>query len=145
MLFWLTFAAALGCALVGGIFFAFSNFVMKALFRIPAPSGIAAMQAINLTVLNPLFFALFFGTAALCALLLFLRWESPFALGGAVLYLIGTLGVTMVFNVPRNNALARVDPASSVSDWRRYVQEWTWWNHVRTLAAVTAATLLHLS
>ena len=140
MLFWLTFAAALGCALVGGIFFAFSNFVMKALFRIPAPSGIAAMQAINLTVLNPLFFALFFGTAALCALLLFLRWESPFALGGAVLYLIGTLGVTMVFNVPRNNALARVDPASSVSDWRRYVQEWTWWNHVRTLASFAAAS-----
>jgi uncharacterized membrane protein len=114
VLFWLTLAAALGCALVGGIFFAFSNFVMKALFRIPTQSGIAAMQAINVTVLNPLFFALFFGTAALCALLL------------------------------RNNALERVDPASSVSDWRRYVQEWTWWNHVRALAAILAAAFLAL-
>jgi len=142
VLFWLTLAAALGCALVGGIFFAFSNFVMKALFRIPAPSGIAAMQAINVTVLNPLFLALFFGTAALCVLLLFLRWESLSALGGAVLYLIGTIGVTMAFNVPRNNVLARVDPGSSVAAWRRYVQEWTWWNHVRTLAAVAAAALL---
>ena len=144
MLFWMTFAAALGCALVGGIFFAFSNFVMKALFRIPAPSGIAAMQAINVTVLNPLFLALFFGTAALCTLLLFLRWESPVALSGAGVYLVGTIGVTMAFNVPRNNALARLDPASSVSDWRRYVQEWTWWNHVRTLAAVAAAALFVL-
>jgi uncharacterized membrane protein len=144
VLFWLTLAAALGCALVGGIFFAFSNFVMKALFRIPAQSGIAAMQAINVTVLNPLFFALFFGTAALCALLLFLRWESPFAFSGAVLYLLGAIGVTIVFNVPRNNALERVDPASSVSDWRRYVQEWTWWNHVRALAAILAAAFLAL-
>ena len=144
MLFALTLAAALGCALVAGIFFAFSNFVMKALFRIPAQSGIAAMQAINVAVLNPLFFALFFGTAALCALLLFLRWESPFALIGAGLYLVGTIGVTMAFNVPRNNALARVDAAGSVALWRLYVQEWTWWNHVRTLAASVAAALLTL-
>jgi uncharacterized membrane protein len=35
-----------------------------------------------------------------------------------------------------------VDPSGSVSAWRRYVQEWTWWNHVRTLAAVAAAALL---
>jgi uncharacterized membrane protein len=52
--------------------------------------------------------------------------------------------VTIVFNVPRNNALERVDPASSVSDWRRYVQEWTWWNHVRALAAILAAAFLAL-
>jgi uncharacterized membrane protein len=59
VLFALTLAAALGCALLGGLFFAFSNFVMKALMRIPAPSGIAAMQAINVTVLNPLFLGLY--------------------------------------------------------------------------------------
>jgi uncharacterized membrane protein len=140
----LTLAAALGCALVGGIFFAFSNFVMKALFRSPAQSGIAAMQAINVTVLNPLFLVLFFGTGALCLLLAFYSFQAPLRLAGALLYLIGTVGVTMAFNVPRNNALARLDPASSVSDWRRYVQEWTWWNHVRTLAAILAAALLTL-
>jgi uncharacterized membrane protein len=31
-----------------------------------------------------------------------------------------------------------------VSDWRRYVQEWTWWNHVRALAAILAAAFLAL-
>jgi uncharacterized membrane protein len=74
--------------------------------------------------------------------LLFLGWESPLSVFGAALYLVGTFGVTMVFNVPRNNALARLEPADSVAAWRRYVQEWTWWNHVRTLAAVLAAALL---
>jgi uncharacterized membrane protein len=142
VLFALTLAAALGCALLGGVFFAFSNFVMKALFRIPAPSGIAAMQAINVTVLNPLFLALFFGTAVACVVLVFLSIQAPFRLLGAALYLVGTFGVTIVFNVSRNNALARLDPAGAVSEWRRYVQEWTWWNHVRTLAAVAAAALL---
>ena len=142
MLFGLTLGAALGCALVGGIFFAFSNFVMRALFRVPPPAGIAAMQAINVTVLNPLFLALFFGAGALCLLLDFYSFQAPLRLAGALLYLVGTIGVTLAFNVPRNNALARLDPAGSVSDWRRYVQEWTWWNHVRTLAAVAAAALL---
>jgi uncharacterized membrane protein len=32
---------------VGGIFFAFSAFVMKALDRLPPAQGIAAMQSIN--------------------------------------------------------------------------------------------------
>jgi uncharacterized membrane protein len=145
VLFALTLIAALGCALLGGIFFAFSNFVMKALAQVPAASGIAAMQAINRTVLNALFLALFFGTAAACASLLLVGWENALLLAGAALYLIGTFGVTIVFNVPRNKALARLEPSSSEPAWRRYRQEWTWWNHVRTLAAVAAAALLTLA
>jgi uncharacterized membrane protein len=101
-------------------------------------------QAINVRVLNPLFFALFFGTAAASALLIFFSIQEPLRLLGAALYLVGSFGVTVVFNVPRNNALARLEPANSVSAWRRYVQEWTWWNHVRTVAAVAAAALLTL-
>jgi uncharacterized membrane protein len=117
VLFGLALVAALSCALVAGIFFAFSNFVMRALFRVPG--GMAAMQAINVTVLNPLFLALFFGTAAACALLAVLSWNRPLAIGGALLYLLGTFGVTIVFNVPRNKALARLDAADSVAAWRR--------------------------
>ena len=58
-------AALLGSALVGGIFFAFSSFVMKALARVPAAEGIAAMQSINVVVLNPSFLSAFIGTAVL--------------------------------------------------------------------------------
>ncbi len=47
--------ALLGSALVGGVFFAFSSFVMKALARVPSPEGIAAMQSINVVVINPSF------------------------------------------------------------------------------------------
>ena len=53
----------LGSALVGGIFLAFTSFVMKALARVPAQEGIAAMQSINVVVLNPSFLGTFAGTA----------------------------------------------------------------------------------
>ena len=46
-LFVLTLLAALGCAMMAGVFFAFSGFVMKALARLQPAQGVAAMQAIN--------------------------------------------------------------------------------------------------
>ena len=60
---------------------------------------------------------------------------------GAGLYVIGTVLVTMVFNVPLNNALAAVDPASGegAAVWADYLRTWTNWNHVRTLAALAAS------
>ena len=57
--------ALLGSALVGGVFFAFSSFVMKALARVPSSQGIAAMQSINVVVINPSFLGAFLGTALL--------------------------------------------------------------------------------
>jgi len=69
LIFVATFVSAIGCGLMGGVFFAFSVFVMKALTRLPPQAGIAAMQAINVTVLNPLFFIAFLGTAAGCFVL----------------------------------------------------------------------------
>jgi uncharacterized membrane protein len=68
-IFLLTFTGAIGSALVAGIFFAFSTFVMQALGRIPAEQGITAMQSINITVINPLFMLAFLGTGAVCLVL----------------------------------------------------------------------------
>ena len=113
-----TFAAAIGCGLVAGIFLAFSSFVMGALGRIPPEQGTNAMQSINIVVINRSFFLAFFGTAALCGALLvgaWFWWSTPagkFLLLGSLLYLVGVVGVTMLGNVPLNNALAAVQPAS---------------------------------
>ena len=145
--FVLTLVAVLGCALVAGVFFAFSAFVMKALARLPANEGIAAMQSINVAILNPLFLTVFFGTAAGCALVMvaaLLRWQTPgsgYLLFGGAVYLIGSFLVTMLFNVPRNNALAAVAPTSAegAALWADYIVAWTQWNHVRTIAAFAAA------
>jgi uncharacterized membrane protein len=146
----LTVLSALGCGLVAGVFFAFSTFVMKALEGLPPAQGIAAMQRINVTVINPFFMAVFLGTGAACALLAvssLMRWREPgtrFLLAGSALYLAGALLVTLACNVPRNEALAAVDPASPAAArlWAEYVRGWTAWNHVRGAAALLAAAAL---
>ncbi|PTR10630.1 hypothetical protein C8R32_101160 [Nitrosospira sp. Nsp5] len=61
LLFPLTFLAVLGCGLMAGLFFVFSNSVMKVLARLHPESGIAAMQSINIVIINPLFLTVFLG------------------------------------------------------------------------------------
>lgn len=148
-----TFASALGAGLIGGVFFAFSSFVMGALARLPAPQGIAAMQSINIVVINPVFLGAMFGTGAACIGLILaalLRWGTPGAaclLAGGIVYLVGVILVTMFGNVPRNNALAALDPSAmeAAAMWGDYVPAWTAWNHVRTAAGLAASALLILA
>lgn len=152
-LFALTLVTALGCGTIAGVFFAFSAFVMQALHRLPAAQGIAAMQSINVMAVTPVFMVALFGTAALGVAVvitaLFALDESfaPYLLAGGVVYLVGTIGVTMAFNVPRNNALAdlRPDSGDAASYWNRYVTEWTRWNHLRAAAALAAAAALTIA
>ncbi len=138
--------SALGSGLVAGIFFAFSTFVMNALGRLAPARGISAMQAINVTVLNPWFLGAFFGTALgsiILAIFGYSTWGTsggPYLVTGAILYLVGSILVTMLFNVPLNNALASVTPdsAEGAALWTRYLSTWTVWNHVRTAASLAA-------
>ena len=159
----LTFAAVLGSGLVAGIFFAFSTFVMRALGRLPANQGLAAMKAINVTVLNPWFFLAFFGTGAVCLPVAFLALGSAagthraYLLAACALYLLGCLLVTVAFNVPLNNRLASAEPDSMGPDcmgpdcmaakalWAHYLSRWTLWNHVRTAASLAAAGLFAMA
>ncbi|TGQ93196.1 DUF1772 domain-containing protein [Mesorhizobium sp. M8A.F.Ca.ET.208.01.1.1] len=142
----LTFIAALGAGVVGGVFFAFSNFVMPAFARLPAAGGIAAMNSINVTVITPMFMTALFGTGLICLVLVagaIIGWSQPgslWLLAGALIYLVGNPIVTMVFNVPLNDALAAVDPASSngAAVWSDFLRDWVMWNHVRTVTAIVA-------
>ena len=147
MLETLPLLVALGAGLVGGVFFAFSTFVMKALGQLPASHGMAAIQRINVTVLGPLFLGVFVGTAVLagiCVLAGFFPWGTPrsmLLLAAGLLYAVGTFGVTVAMNVPRNERLAKLDADSAAAEayWPIYQREWLFWNHLRTLAALAAA------
>jgi uncharacterized membrane protein len=135
--------AAIGSGLVAGTFFAFSTFVMPAFTRISAEQGIAAMNSINTTILRSPFMMLFIPTAILCLLigvLAVMHWRegaSIWMLGGAVVYLLASFASTIAFNVPMNDALAKVSggSAEAAALWSDYLQNWTWWNHVRTVAS----------
>jgi uncharacterized membrane protein len=147
---WLTLGTALGCGLCAGVFFAFSAFVMPALGRLPAGQGIAAMQSINKLAVTPAFMTALFGSALACAGLAawgVVAWgerPAPWLLAAGVLYLVGAIVVTIVANVPLNDALAatRPDGAGAADRWRRYLSRWTGWNHLRAAAALGATGLL---
>jgi uncharacterized membrane protein len=146
----LTLLTALGCGTIAGVFFAFSTFVMKALARLPPGEGIAAMQSINVFAINSWFLVAFLGTAAFCVVTMIaavFQWNEPFAIFlilGGVVYLAGCFAVTMVFNVPMNDALAALPPSAPdrAARWASYVSGWTTWNHVRTAASLLATALL---
>ncbi|NBM20812.1 DUF1772 domain-containing protein [Streptomyces sp. GC420] len=150
----LVLGAALGSGLIAGVFYAFSVIVMKALAALPPARGIAAMQSVNVVVISPWFLGVFAGTGLLCAAIAVVALVTRPGTGAAVelllgcgLYLTGTVAVTARANVPRNGALAELDPEEprSADRWRAYVASWTAWNHVRAGAALAACAAFVLA
>lgn len=144
--------AALGSGVVGGVFFAFSSFVMAALGRLPADQGVAAMNAINVTVITPSFMIPLFGTGLLALVLAAGAYFWPgqqtgrgVLLAATLLYVLGSVGVTMLFNVPLNNQLAAANAVQQGDVWARFLRDWTFWNHIRTAASIAASGLFVLA
>ena len=145
--FALSLVAAIASGAMGGVFYAFSSFVMSGLARLPREQGIAAMQSINVTAVRPPFMALFVGTAAVCvalvvcAVLPFGDRPTALLLAGSALYLVGAFALTLAKNVPLNDALDATDPAGrdAAQVWTGYVKRWLRWNHVRGAASLAAA------
>ena len=62
---------------------------------------------------------------------------------GAALFLVSVV-LTIVYHVPRNDALDLVDPnaAGAAEQWHRYLSGWVPWNHVRTVSSLAGFVLL---
>ena len=140
--------AVTGAGLVTGLLFAFSNFVMKAFADLPNDQGMFAMQRVNDRIINPVFLAIFFGTPILCLVIAIrsvLHLGEPGSsvlLAGAIAYLFGPLGITLRFNVPLNDRLAKAEPTVADEAWPTYQKQWQRWNHVRTCIGILSILLL---
>eukprot|EP00567_Pseudictyota_dubia_P010305 CAMPEP_0197437340 /NCGR_PEP_ID=MMETSP1175-20131217/4600_1 /TAXON_ID=1003142 /ORGANISM="Triceratium dubium, Strain CCMP147" /LENGTH=166 /DNA_ID=CAMNT_0042966837 /DNA_START=191 /DNA_END=688 /DNA_ORIENTATION=- len=121
----------------GGIFFIFSICVMPSLAAVSDSEGIEVMQKINDVIQNAWFFLVFFGGffqgIALLTILLrqgksarkYVYWK--YGLSSSLCYIGGCILVTVFANVPRNNALAGMDPSSNeaATYWREeYLTKW---------------------
>ena len=148
----LTTVAAIGSAVVGGICYAFSTFIMRGLDRTDPTDAITAMRGINAeAAANAPFLIVFFGPALLAiavGVVAVTRMGQPsswFLLAGAIFGVLAAI-VTMLFNVPLNNHIDGVDPAGlsaadAAREWHAYLGPWTAWNHVRAGSGVIAAAL----
>lgn len=138
-----------GCGLMAGLFFAFSAAVMPGLRRMPPSVAAAAMQSMNRAILNPVFGLLLGGTTLACVgvvvgALLVDHGGAPWLVAGAAAYLLGGFGLTAVVNVPLNDQLDAVDPASAAGAriWADFRPRWTGSNHIRTVASTVATAAL---
>jgi uncharacterized membrane protein len=146
-------AAAIGTGAMGGVFFAFSAFIMSGLSRLPHRQGIAAMQSINVTAVRPPLMLMLFGTAALCVAILVrakLTWgdrRATLLLVGGLLYLVGVVVLTAAYNVPLNNRLALLHGSApdAAAQWHSYVIRWTLANTVRAMTSLGASAILILA
>lgn len=141
----------LAFAIIGGVFLAFSDFIMRSLDRANAPDGIDVMQVINREVFKYVFIPLFLGMTAVSLIIVGYAYinltgmAATLIIIGAGVYLVGAFGVTVVFNVPMNKRLAALAYTSdaALSYWKdTYLPNWTFWNSVRTIASVAAAGCL---
>lgn len=143
----------IACTVVGGVFLAFSDFIMRALTRIPATSGIEAMQQINRTVYRSVFLSSFLLLVPACIALMLWGWvrlpgDSAILIStGGGLYLLGAFATTAIANVPLNERLDGLPASTRQAQefWAEYVQRWQRWNHLRTVAALGAGACLVLA
>jgi uncharacterized membrane protein len=134
---------------MAGIYFAFSAFIMRAFDRLETTQSVAAMNAINKTILGSWFMPLFFGTTIVSVILMIValaNWGDPdsgLMLITGVLYFTGMFVCTAVFNVPLNKLLAGLneDSTNTAEVWRRYLRTWTGWNHIRTVSLLITCGL----
>ncbi|MGI5125528.1 DUF1772 domain-containing protein [Pseudonocardia sp. CA-107938] len=139
----LALVAAIGSGLIGGIFLIFSTTIVASLEQLPIEQTVAGMQAINRVIQRPIFLLVFVGTALVSVAVVVTTPAAPLAWIGAVLYVLATFGLTMVVNVPLNNALDRARGGGAEA-WRAFRPRWMVANHVRTVASIGAAVAFTL-
>lgn len=141
----------LAYGLLGGVFLAFSDFIMRSLARTPGVGGIEAMQVINREVFRWVFIALFLGMMPVSlGIAIYGGVTVPGVPGSLMLlaglvYAVGCFGVTACFNVPKNKALDGMDVRHDATRrfWTNtYLPQWIFWNTLRAIACIVSAGLL---
>lgn len=125
-----------------GLYFVFSNTVMKALKSMD--NGAKVMIEINRVILNPVFMG-FFIWSGIAAAWLAIVHEGTVSIAGGIFFL-GTIVVTVLRNVPMNNELlaSEHEPEKREVIWKKYLSKWLFWNHVRTITSLISGFLLML-
>ena len=147
----LALLALLETGAIFGFFYAWVCSTMWGLDAADPAVAIAAMQAMNASVRNPVFAPAFFGTPAVLAAAAAAAWlaaerRAAVLLGLAgLVYVLGAMLPTAAANLPLNRALAEIvlplDAAAAAEAWRAYSAPWQGWNALRAVAAGIALAL----
>lgn len=148
--------ALLSTGLSAGLFYAWAVSVIPGTKRMADQSYLEAMQHINRAILNPGFFAIFFGAFLLMLWSSYLEFRTDvgpsfyYTLAALIVYVVGTIAVTSAGNVPLNEALDLIElnklGAAELKITRQaYEVKWNRLHNVRTLFSVISFVLLLLA
>ena len=150
--------AVLSLLFSGAIFGFFYAWVCSTMWGLDAADpnvAIAAMQAMNASVRNAAFAPAFFGTPLILLVTALVAWRSgegraALLFGAAgLLYLLGSLLLTVLVHSPMNDDLALVETPLEASRarevWQDYSASWQSWNTVRTVVSCAALLLAGLA
>ena len=153
VLLWIDEIAIICFGFIGGVYFAFSFFVMHSLKKINHLEAIRIMNSINSVILKSPFMLLFFFssfiavTLFLTNLILFKIIYNQFL--SSLIFLGGMFLCTAIKNVPLNKKLASFNFNDTSSDpkieWNYYYINWIKWNHIRTASCFASTVLLVIS
>ena len=141
--------------LSAGIFFAWSATVIPGTQKVVDSTYVETMQSINRAILNPAFYMIFFGSMLFLTLSSVYEFHSDkrvfwILLVASVSYLVGTIGVTGLANVPLNDQLDLIKLAESssekITEFRKFYEaNWNRWHLVRTFFAILSFLLSALA
>lgn len=141
--------------LSAGLFCAWSISVIPGTLKINDMTYLTTMQSINRAILNPLFFMVFFGSPILLAISTIAHYggqQQLFVLliSALLVYLIGTIGVTGLGNVPLNDQLEALVLDEQRSDQlatfrRHYEDKWNRLHQIRTICTLIAFGLIAMA
>ena len=141
-------------ALIAGLFYSFSCSVNPGLHRLSDSEYIRAMKSINRAILNPLFFLSFVGALIITpgTTALYFRYVGAdvsfyLLLTASIIYFVGVFGVTVLGNVPLNNALESLEftnlPHREIRSRRLAFEDpWNRFHGIMTIANIVSLLLI---
>jgi len=138
--------------LSAGLCFTWANAITPGIGRLDDMSYLMSFQHMNRTILNPLFFIVFFGPTVVGAINLYghrnlVFWPLVLAI---VIYFFGVVLVTIFGNVPLNNTLDTTELSSAnhldLKTLRDLFEaKWNRLHIIRTISAVVSFLILIIS
>ena len=148
-------ALVLLTGLSAGLCFTWSNAVTTGIGRLDDFGFLMSFKQMNRTILNPVFFIVFFGPFFLSLINIYVFRNASISIIwllilATVIYFLGVVLVTIFGNVPLNEILDKADLASSSSEELRSLREifeakWNRLHLIRTLSAIASFLLLIIS
>jgi len=145
------FGAVALTGLSAGLFYAWSVSVIPGTQKISDYTYLQTMQSINRAILNPAFFLIFFGSIICLGIASIYEfhsntWRFSLILAASLTYLVGTVGVTGLGNVPLNDQLDVLkiaeSPQEKIAEFRAYYElKWNRLHLIRTVFAVCSFLL----